>query len=233
MKQDAFLAWVEEYRTQFEALTPVQVDSEEVMILDLSESNEDLDYIDFKDPNAFPDYLETLMQQHNASMAIGGYTERRFVYRDKDLFNDGSKDERFIHLGIDLWMPALTPIFAPIDGTVHSFADNNSQGNYGPTIILKHSPEEEVEFYTLYGHLTRASLEGLAVGQEVKAGEAFAAFGAPEENGGWTPHLHFQLILNIGDYKGDYPGVTSEAALEEEMQNCPNPNLIINCPKLP
>ncbi len=232
MKYEKFLSWVHEHQVEFAALTPIAADTLEVMSLDLSESNADLNYIDFSDAAAFPNYLETLMEQNNASMAIGGYKERRFLYRDKDMFNDGEADERFIHLGVDLWMPAQTPIFAPLDGVVHSFADNAHSGDYGPTIILKHQPSPEVEFYTLYGHLTRSSLQNLKAGQQIKKGEAFTAFGDINENGGWTPHLHFQLILNIGEYWGDYPGVTSEAELERELANCPNPNLIINCPKL-
>jgi hypothetical protein len=40
---------------------------------------------------------------------------------------------------------------AALDGRVHSFQNNDSLGNYGPTIILEHQVED-LTFYTLYGH---------------------------------------------------------------------------------
>ncbi len=95
---------------------------------------------------------------------------------------------------------------APLDGIVHSFAFNNQFGDYGATIILSHQLDG-ISFYTLYGHLSLASLKNLQDGQSVKQGQVFAEFGIPFENGHWPPHLHFQLILDMGERKGDYPGV--------------------------
>jgi len=46
-------------------------------------------------------------------------------------------------------------------------------------------------------------------------------------NGGYSPHLHFQIIKNIEDNFSDYPGVTSKKDLDYYLENCPNPNLLL------
>jgi murein DD-endopeptidase MepM/ murein hydrolase activator NlpD len=89
---------------------------------------------------------------------------------------------------------------------VHSFAFNNAFGDYGATIILSHQLQD-VSFYTLYGHLSLASIKNLQEGVHIQKGDVFAEFGIPQENGNWPPHLHFQLIKDLQGMKGDYPGV--------------------------
>jgi murein DD-endopeptidase MepM/ murein hydrolase activator NlpD len=153
------------------------------------------------------------------------------LYSDSNIFkHEKPEDERYIHLGVDIWMPAGTAVFAPLDAKVHSFADNIGYGNYGPTIILEHNPASEIRFYTLYGHLSRADLEVISIGKKIEKGQCFAHFGNAEENGNWAPHLHFQIILDMGNNVGDYPGVASNSMLKYEKYNCPDPNIIINCP---
>jgi murein DD-endopeptidase MepM/ murein hydrolase activator NlpD len=115
---------------------------------------------------------------------------------------------------------------APLDGIVHSFAFNNRFGDYGATIILTHLLVG-FTFYTLYGHLSLHSIKNLREGGLVKKGEVFAEFGIPAENGSWPPHLHFQLILDIGEWKGDYPGVCKFSEKEAWLTNCPDPDTIL------
>ena len=129
-------------------------------------------------------------------------------------------------MGLDLWIEADTPIYAPLNGTIHSFKNNGNYGDYGPTLILKHLIDQ-IEFYTLYGHLSLASLEGLNVGIEVKQGEQIATLGTAEVNGDYPPHLHFQIIKDLQNFKGDYPGVSNQLGLEFYTQNCPDPNLLL------
>jgi murein DD-endopeptidase MepM/ murein hydrolase activator NlpD len=57
-------------------------------------------------------------------------------------FKDDQTEERNIHIGLDLWIDAGTPVFSALDGRVHSFQNNDSLGNYGPTIILEHQVED-------------------------------------------------------------------------------------------
>ena len=155
-----------------------------------------------------------------AIAGVGGYLEDRAVYRDTDLFQGDA--ERSIHIGVDVFMPAGTPVYAPLAGEVQSFANRQVHGDYGPVIILRHRLDD-IEFHTLYGHLTEASLAGLEVGAAIAQGQRVAAIGARPLNGNWTPHLHFQLIHDIADWTGDYPGVVRRDELDFYRENCPDP----------
>jgi murein DD-endopeptidase MepM/ murein hydrolase activator NlpD len=82
-------------------------------------------------------------------------------------------------------------------------------------------------FHTLYGHLSLNSIKNLREGGNVRKGDVIAEFGIPFENGQWPPHLHFQIIIDMEDWKGDYPGVCSESEKEKYLANCPDADLIL------
>ena len=166
------------------------------------------------------------MKSDNAQVGIGGYLEDRMIYRRSDHFGTSGEEPRSIHLGIDLWARALTPIYAPLKGSIHSLKDNAGWGDYGPTIILEHKISG-VTFYSLYGHLDRASLKSWKKGDEVKEGELLARFGDDTENGNWPPHLHFQLMNSMGQKEGDFPGVCKPSEKDVFAAICPDPNLIL------
>lgn len=159
-----------------------------------------------------------------ALAGVGGYLENRSLYRDTDLFQGDT--ERCIHIGVDVFMAAGTELHAPLDGEVHSFANRQVRGDYGPVIILRHELEG-VLFHSLYGHLEQASLEGLHDGMAIRAGSAFARIGARPTNGNWPPHLHFQLIADMQGKYGDYPGVVRADELEYYRRNCPDPGCLL------
>ena len=193
--------------------------------LDLSAGTTKLSGYDITDPLECQAYVDETLNKSDALAAYGGYLEHRELY-DSPNFNRESGPIRNIHLGMDFWAPANTKVVVPWKGKVHSFMDNMVEGDYGPTIILEHSTPE-LTFYSLYGHLSRGSLEGLHTGREFEKGETLAWLGAAEVNGNYTPHLHFQLILDMGDFQGDYPGVCSQSTLKYYSKNCPNPNLLL------
>ena len=166
------------------------------------------------------------MSHYPGKMAYGGYLEERDLYSKSPEFGSEEQEERCIHLGLDLWAPAGTDVLLPLDGVVHSTADNADPGNYGPTIIIEHSIAG-LQFFTLYGHLSRGSLAGLQIGQPISQGKKLAEFGKIVENGGYAPHLHFQIIFDLQGYRGDYPGVCSKSTLEYYRKNCPDPNLLL------
>lgn len=194
--------------------------------LDLSVNNEELAKIDVSNTNAFQDYLDALYQKNNANIAFGGYNEKRNLYRKSNVFKQTEAKERDIHIGLDLWIEAETPILAAYDGEIHSFKNNEGYGNYGPTIIIKHENNGNV-FHTLYGHLSIKSLENKTIGQKVKKGEIIATLGDESVNGNYVPHLHFQLIIDMQSQFGDYPGVCNENDLEFYLNNCPNPEQLL------
>ena len=71
------------------------------------------------------------------------------------------------------------------------------------------------------------SINNIKVGTFFKKGQKLATLGNASVNGGYSPHLHFQIIKNIGENESDYPGVCSKKELDYYLENCPNPNLIL------
>jgi hypothetical protein len=92
-------------------------------------------------------------------------------------------------------------------------------------------------FYTLYGHLSIASVYlpsgdfRWRVGDAVPAGAVVGWIGDESVNGGWPPHVHFQLNaeLELGGWKGDYPGVCAAGDWPAYHLLCPDPNLLLRC----
>jgi len=183
------------------------------------------DFIDINplDLPAMIQRSETLLQAHGAVLGIGTYAEDRTIYTHAQY---QGPEPRTVHLGLDLSAPAGTPVFAPLEGRLHSLADNAQPGDYGPTLILEHSLAGRV-FFTLYGHLSRASLLTPYAGLVFPAGTPLGTIGQPHENGGWPPHLHFQLIDAIADWRGDFPGAVQVSKAHTWLDRCPDPNLLI------
>ena len=194
--------------------------------IDLSALNTDLVALDVTNASVFEDYIENHLALNKAKVAYGGYLEIRNLYKRSTVFKDEVTDERNIHIGLDLWIKAGTPVLAALDGTIHSIQNNTALGDYGPTIILEHQIEN-VTFYTLYGHLSLDSLQDKKEGQLVKKGAVIATLGSPPSNGDYAPHLHFQIIKDMENKKGDYAGVSSKNDLDFYSKNCPDPNLLL------
>jgi len=159
------------------------------------------------------------------TLRAGGYDEDRAIYTGA-AFTDGD-EPRTVHLGMDVAAPAGTDVFAPLAGTVHSFRDNAAPFDYGPTIILEHAMAPDLVFHTLYGHLSRESLNGLYIGRAVAAGQQIATLGTEAVNGNWRPHLHFQIILDIGEARGDFPGVCRKSRRDDWKLVCPDPHVML------
>lgn len=202
------------------------IDYKDYVALDLSAKNTNLIALDVTDAVFFEEFIENHLTKNNAKVAYGGYCEVRNLYQRSSTFKNNVSDERNIHIGLDLWVKAGTPVLAALDGKVHSFQNNISLGDYGPTIILEHQIENFI-FHTLYGHLSLESLTDLSIGMEVKKGNQIGTLGDHTVNGDYAPHLHFQIIKDMQDKKGDYPGVSSQKDLDFFIENCPNPNLLL------
>ena len=192
--------------------------------IDLSAGNKELAKLDVVNTAAIDAYIMQELEKQGTAGAIGGYLENRLLYLRSDVF--AGEEHRTLHLGVDIWLPAGAPIYAVLPGKVHSFADNANFGDYGPTIILEHYLEG-VQFYSLYGHLSRESLAALKEGQKVEAGEQISTLGNEAENGNWPPHLHFQLMLDMEGRKGDFPGVGAPSRKNYYALLCPDPNLLL------
>lgn len=203
--------------------------TDKLLIMDFSAANKALSDELLGSLDGLCAYVNDCLQAAGARYGIGGYAEPRVLYRRHAHF--GTVEEaRSIHLGIDIWAAAGTPVYAPLNAIVHSVAFNNQEGDYGATIILEHSIENEI-IHTLYGHLSLASIDGLYKGKAINAGCLLAHFGNLSENGNWPPHLHFQVIRNMEGKEGDYPGVCKPSEKEYYLKNCPDPEGLLHMMK--
>ncbi len=184
---------------------------------------------EFADPHCFQAKIQTQLVAAGAQIGIGRYDEARLINTAVS-FRTAAGEYRTIHLGLDLFADAGTAVYAPLAGTMHSYADNTAAQDYGPVLILAHQTDDGRTFYTLYGHLSRASLADWQVGRPVQPGEPIAALGDMAENGGWPPHLHFQLITDLLDLATDFPGVAPASQREIWRSLSPDPNLIVGLP---
>lgn len=193
--------------------------------LNFTSSNDLLKNSNISDTKEFNTVVFNLMLNNN--IGIGGYGEDRVIYRRSAHYQ--GQESRSIHLGIDVWIAPCTPVYAPMESSLHSYRDNQGFGNYGPTIVLEHQIKD-ITFYTLYGHLSRRSLKGLQQGKAFRAGEKIGVIGNYPENGDWPPHLHFQIITTMEGYDGDFPGVAAPSEAQRFLDICPDPNLILQLP---
>ena len=228
MSLNQFEAFITQLQTESIFVIDPSFSKTDYVLLDLSKNNEALKTVNVSSSHNLGVYIDQHIKNKNGKVAYGGYLETRGIYQRSGYFNAKANplDERNIHLGIDIWIDEGTNVLAALDGEIHSFNNNVNHGDYGPTIILKHEVGDLI-FYTLYGHLSIASLSGLKVGQNIKQGAVIGKLGSPKENGDYSPHLHFQVILDIEKYLGDYPGVSSINRLGFYKNNCPNPNFIL------
>ena len=211
---------------------------------------------DYGDPKKFTRQIWNRMDEAGVQIAIGGYNHARPVYGG-DAFripSNNGYEWRTVHIGLDVFMDAETPILAPLDGEIHSFANNTAQYDYGPCIVLKHEIKIEkskfkiqndadtdvepflnsefviLNFYTLYGHLTEDSLSGLSVGKKLKKGEQIGKMGNYPINGNWPPHLHLQIITDMLDFRGDFNGSCRPSQRDVWLSISPDANLIARIP---
>jgi 4-aminobutyrate aminotransferase-like enzyme/Ser/Thr protein kinase RdoA (MazF antagonist) len=186
--------------------------------------------------NTEPSMTERLwsdMAAANAKTGVGRYDEARMI-NTSPLFvaGDGPTGEhRTVHIGMDLFTEAGAAVHAPIAGRVFAFSNNDAPQDYGPVVILEHTIDRGGSFFTLYGHLSPDTLEGLHSGKHIASGEPFGRIGSPDVNGGWTPHLHFQIITDLLDMGCDFPGVVRSGERGIWTKFSPEPNLVINIPE--
>ncbi len=212
------------------SVMPIEINSGNALVFDFTANNREILKV-FGRVQDFDKYVKKEIRDSSAVAGIGRYAEERVVYSKFPLFT-GGEEPRTLHLGIDIFLPSGTRIFCPLPAILHSFCNNNKQGDYGPTIILEHALGG-VTFYTLYGHLSLESLEGKVEGMKIEKGGAIGEIGSDEVNGRWPEHLHFQIISDMSGMKGDFPGVAKKSEARKYLELCPNPNLILNIPGLP
>ncbi|MES1223670.1 MAG: peptidoglycan DD-metalloendopeptidase family protein [Bacteroidota bacterium] len=225
MQSQPVIQALHKYAETFHPVVPFNAGKENLLQMDFTTANESVTEEMYADINSFSSYINNQLEKNNSSYGIGGYNEHRVIYSASKHFDTGTEPRR-LHLGTDIWGATGTPVFAFLGGRVHSFAFNKNNGDYGATLILLHQLDG-FAFHTLYGHISLKDIENLTASQYVVRGQQIAHFGKPDENGNWPPHLHFQIIIDMELKQGDYPGVCKFSEREKYLQNCPDPDLIL------
>ena len=227
MSESNFAEFIENLTTNFTPVLDKTFVKKDFVHIDLSETNKEVREMPIPSAVAVKTFIDGYVASKKAKVAYGGYNEKRTLYQRSVIFkSESTPSSRNIHIGLDLWCEAGTSVLAALDGTVHSYKDNEGFGNYGPTIILEHIVGDST-FYTLYGHLSRDSIKNLSFGQIVEAGDKIGTLGSRRVNGDYAPHLHFQVIKDMQGFTGDYPGVAASDKLDFYLENCPDPNLLL------
>ena len=228
MKNGELEKLLQSMHDEFHPVVPFDKSRDKLVSPDLSINNPALTEEITGNLNDFSAWISLQLRNAGARYGMGGYGEHRAVYALSKVFDgvENGEEPRRLHLGVDIWGVQGTAVMSPLDGIVHSFAFNNQPGDYGATIILTHRIGH-LSFHTLYGHLSLASLGNIREGDLVRRGDVFAGFGIPVENGHWPPHLHIQIIKDMGKWKGDYPGVCKYSARSAWLDNSPDPALLL------
>jgi 4-aminobutyrate aminotransferase-like enzyme/Ser/Thr protein kinase RdoA (MazF antagonist) len=198
------------------------------VVFDHSVGSPDLTGHDTADTPDFARRVFDRMEQEGVRVGLGRYLEPRGFYLT-DAFEGRPSEQperRTIHLGIDVYDRAGSPVHAPLDATVRRVQDNAGRLDYGPTVTLEHETPHG-PFWTLYGHLERASVADLEEGSRIAAGATFARVGPYPENGDWPPHLHLQVITDLLGHDGDFPGVAAPRETDVWATFCPDPDELL------
>ncbi len=232
----ALIQWLESNAGKMGSVIEPDLRVANKVIFDLSVGSHELgNLVELADVEVFTRLLFARMRDTNSQVGIGRYNEARPIYTSDQYKFEGNNgpEWRTVHLGLDVFMEAGSPVLAPLDGVVHSFRNNASPLDYGPTIILQHTvgdKDNPLTFFTLYGHLSSDSLDGLYQGKWIAQGTPFVKIGTYTVNGRWPPHLHFQIITDLLDRMGDFPGVARPSQRSTWLSLSPDPNLVAGIP---
>ena len=153
--------------------------------------------------------------------SIGRYDELRPGVYTTDLFDGG----RCLHVGVDLGGPVGTAVHAFWPGRILHRGYNPAAGDYGHVLVTEHDLSG-VPLFALFGHLSRASVTRWEPGAEFGLGDVLGWLGDEDENGGWPPHVHFQLSWERPETH-DLPGAVHPDDRERALAAYPDPRRIL------
>ncbi len=139
-------------------------------------------------------FNDRFLHESGQRYLLGRYLEDRSSMLEDSFIET---EEGTIHLGLDIFSRELEPVFVPYDGTVALTGEEQGEWSYGHYLILEHQLQS-LTWYSFFGHLARPALNP---GRLVHKGEQIAVLGDHQENGGWSRHLHYQLLRESGEFR--------------------------------
>ncbi len=130
------------------------------------------------------------------------------------------KEKRTIHLGVDIFCKDLEAVHAPCDGKIVVKNREDESHSFGNYVVFQ--PEDAPNLYLFLGHLSAELPEESTT---FKRGETLARLGdfTLNENGGWSRHLHLQILKELPE-AGEAPvGYSTKADLPANMDKFPDP----------
>lgn len=214
----------------FSEIVPEMFSRSRLMYLDFAEIPQDT-----PDEENIARYFETCRAQgvdptlpanrqrfNNQLLARSGarYLVSRYA-EDRSAMLAGSQiaaEGRTYHLGIDIFSKDLEPVLAPAAGHIVRTGREPGEHSYGNYLIFK---PVDTEHYLFLGHLGLMRSPGSAE----PAGRQIALLGdfATNQNGGWSRHLHLQILTELPP-DGETPiGYSTHEDLEANTERFPNP----------
>lgn len=146
---------------------------------------------------------------------IGQYGEDRTVMLAD---TPAGKAGRVMHMAVDIFSKNLETIFSPCDGTIIRSDYEEGFGEYGNYIIIQPANHD---FYIFFGHLSwdRAKTGKIFQGQKI------AQLGdyQDNENGGWSRHLHIQILKDLPNEGLTPDGYSTKIEFKQNLEKYPDP----------
>jgi 4-aminobutyrate aminotransferase-like enzyme/Ser/Thr protein kinase RdoA (MazF antagonist) len=228
-RHDAIVAWMQSPECNPGPVLPFDLARAGRMLLSLAEGAPGTEHA--ADPVAYEAWMRAELDARGALVGVGAYDEDRAYYQG-DQFRTDAPEPRSVHVGIDLFIDADTPVCAMLPGTVLSVVDNDAAYDYGPTVVLQHEAGDAGPFWVLYGHLSRRTLTTVRPGQQVAAGDVVGFIGDHTVNGGWSPHVHVQVMTDLlvdddGVFSGNFEGAGEPSRMSIWRSIVPDANALI------
>jgi len=189
-------------------------------------------YVNLSEDGPYVNVIKTLSQpqldavikaeqrDRGVAWSISGERELR-----QSLYSAFGLMEPYIHIGIDVNVPAGTFLYAPFDSKiaqVHYDNEREGNGGFGGWTILEVINRG---FYLMFGHLQASSFG--CIGAIVKAGERFAIVADFHENGNWFHHAHMQVLTQKAYDEGLIWGFVPQDKYSDIDEYSPSPMSII------
>jgi murein DD-endopeptidase MepM/ murein hydrolase activator NlpD len=217
-------------------LMPELFTKSEIMILDFnqiaSESPEFMNIklffdkslkqgVDPKLPQNRQQFNNIFLEKTGKRYLISRYAEDRIeMLKGSQIAQEG----RTFHLGIDIFSKNLEYVYAPSNAEIVATGMEEGGHSFGHYLIMKLDPALSKD-YLFLGHLSK-HLPNLG---KVTRGQVIAQLGdyIDGENGGWSRHLHVQLLAKLPINGSLPPGYSSKVDFSENLTRYPNPSFLV------